>query len=101
MVRYLFAVPLTVVGAIGATIGLIRPWQDGRSAADLALHDLFADGPPDTSPGFVASIALPLLAGVVVAVLGLLMRRKALVALGWLVCAFPPDCGRWAPLTTT
>ncbi|WP_158888620.1 hypothetical protein [Amycolatopsis anabasis] len=94
MVRYLLAVLLVAIGAVGAVAGFCRPWRGGQHAADFALTDLLTPGQSTASPGFAASVAGAVLVGLLAAAIGVLVRVHWLAVAGWLVCAVPT--GLWA-----
>ncbi|GAA1963197.1 hypothetical protein [Amycolatopsis minnesotensis] len=94
MVRFVLAVLFALIAVTGVVVGCSKPWQDGHHASDLALADLVTSNPSHTTPNWFASIALTLVASVVLAAMGVLARWRLLVVLGWLVCVVP--VGLWA-----
>jgi hypothetical protein len=86
MVRYLLAGLFAVIATIVTTVGMVRPWQGTHHAADFALRDLVTSGPETQAPGFLASVALPVLAGVAIAALGVAFRARRTVTAGWAIC---------------
>ncbi|WP_215541763.1 hypothetical protein [Amycolatopsis sp. CA-230715] len=94
MVRFVLAVVFGLIAVAGVVVGCSKPWQGGHHASDLALADLVTSNPSHTTPNWFASIALALVASVVLAGLGVLARRRLLVVAGWLVCVVP--VGLWA-----
>lgn len=89
--RTLLAWLLGIAGIAAVGYGTFKPWHDGRTAAELPMADLFA-GIQAEPAALIASLAVPLLVGGAVALVGLLLSTTALrvgsvvllaVVLGW------------------
>lgn len=91
MRRFLAAL-LTLVGAVAVVFATMRPWQDDRTATDLALRDLFATVEPG-EVNLLTSVAVALLAGALLGLLGMLVRARVSLVLAFLCCAVPT--GAW------
>ncbi|ELS53337.1 hypothetical protein [Streptomyces viridochromogenes] len=74
------AVLLTLVGAAALVLSAFQPWYEGREPREVALTDLFTGLEPAAAGGAAASMLLPLVAVAAVAVLGLLVRSRAVLA---------------------
>lgn len=79
---------LVLVGGAVAVLGSWRPWWTGRSGEGIPLEELVTA--PGSGQAFVLwSLALPVLVGVVLAVLGLVRTSRAVIALGGVLAALP------------
>lgn len=94
MRRFLAALS-TVAGAVALVVATMRPWLGERTAVELSLPALFGGTEPAGGPGVLASVAVPLIAGALLAVLGMLVRRKALLALAFLAGLVPVAGWLW------
>ncbi|RZQ63526.1 hypothetical protein [Amycolatopsis suaedae] len=92
--RYLLALLLTLLGSGGLVLGMFRSWREDRSASDFALRDVFTQSPTTTEAGFFTSVAVLLLAAVVVGLFGALVRSRVLLGLATLAALVPT--GLWA-----
>ncbi|OZM73605.1 hypothetical protein CFN78_08730 [Amycolatopsis antarctica] len=88
MRRFLAAL-FTLAGAVAAVVATLRPWQGERTASDLALRDLFGTGDEVGPANLFGSLALPLLAGAIVGLLGMLLRKRFPLVLAFLACLVP------------
>ncbi len=70
---------LGLAGLAAVGYGAFRPWHDGRAATDLPISDLFSGVHPEPA-ALVASMAVPVLLGGLLALVGLLLSTAALRA---------------------
>ncbi|MBT2505428.1 hypothetical protein J7I98_05830 [Streptomyces sp. ISL-98] len=88
MFRTVLGCVLGLLGAAAAVLSPFRAWYDGRSGRDYRVQDLFG-GITDSEPGLAGSILLPFAIAAGLALVGLLLRSRAAVALaGVVVIAF-------------
>lgn len=77
---------VALVGALGVTASAYLDWYGGRDATDIPLERLFqttvTTGPPSS---YWNSMALALSLVTVLAVLGVLLLSRFVLALGWLI----------------
>ncbi|MFR9673604.1 hypothetical protein [Streptomyces sp. TR02-1] len=86
MIRNATGALIALVGAAAAVWSTFLPWYGGRDGKDYALSALFsADGITAAQPALFAGLFLPMLAAAVVAVLGVLLRSRAVVGSAALV----------------
>ncbi|MFK0096863.1 hypothetical protein [Streptomyces sp. NPDC091040] len=87
MIRNVLGAVLALAGAAAAVLSPFRDWYDGRLGRHYRLGDLFtATGATGTqSGGLFGSLWLPFLCAAVVAVLGVVLRSRTLVALAGVV----------------
>ncbi|MEU0922239.1 hypothetical protein ABZ384_32950 [Streptomyces cyaneofuscatus] len=79
-IRNTMGLILAVVGAAAALWAPFRSWYNGRLGRDFRVWELFTGaGVTDSGAGLFASMFLPLLAGAVLAVLGVVFRSRLLV----------------------
>ncbi|WP_137988753.1 hypothetical protein [Streptomyces vilmorinianum] len=84
MVRNVIGSVLALAGATAAVWSPFRAWYDGRHGSDYRIDDLFG-GITDAKAEVVGSILLPFAFAAVVALLGVVLRSRILVALAGLV----------------
>lgn len=84
MIRNALGSVVALVGAAAAVVSPFRDWYGGRPGRDYRIQDLF-DGITDTSSGVLLSILLPFLFAALVALAGVLLRSRLLVAFAGLV----------------
>ncbi|TLQ45322.1 hypothetical protein [Streptomyces marianii] len=84
MVRNVIGSVLALAGAAVAVCGPFRAWYGGRLGVDYRIQDLFG-GITDAQTEVVSSIALPYAFSALVALLGVVLRSRLLVALAGLV----------------
>jgi hypothetical protein len=70
---------LGLAGLAAVGYGTFRPWHDGRAATDLPIADLFSGIHPEPA-ALLTSMAVPLLLGGLLALIGLLLSATALRA---------------------
>jgi hypothetical protein len=70
---------LGLAGLAAVGYGTFRPWYDGRAATDLPIADLFSGVHPEPA-SLAASMAVPVLLGGLLALVGLLLSTAALRA---------------------
>ncbi|MFE9838640.1 hypothetical protein ACFYP4_26395 [Streptomyces sp. NPDC005551] len=86
MVRNVLGSVLALLGAAAAVWSPFRAWYGGRHGRYYRVGDLFSGaGVGDARAGLFASLFLPLLAAAVLAVIGVLLRSRLLVALAGVV----------------
>ncbi|MGQ4484592.1 hypothetical protein LRE75_20060 [Streptomyces sp. 372A] len=87
MIRNVLGAVLALAGAAAAVLSPFRDWYDGRLGRHYRLGDLFTGtGAAGTqSGGLFGSLWLPFLCAAVVAVLGVVLRSRALVAVAGVV----------------
>ncbi|MFD4375421.1 hypothetical protein [Streptomyces sp. NPDC058486] len=84
MIRNVVGSVLALVGATAAVWSPFRAWYDGRHGSDYAIGDLFT-GITDAKAEVIGSILLPFAFAALVALLGVVLRSRLLVALAGLV----------------
>lgn len=84
MVRNVIGSVLALAGAAAAVWSPFRDWYDGRPGQDYRVQDLF-NGITAAEPGIAASVLLPLAFGALIALLGVVLRSRLLVALAGLI----------------
>ncbi|GAA4421080.1 hypothetical protein GCM10023148_21440 [Actinokineospora soli] len=77
--RTLLAWLLGLAGAAAVGYGVFQPWRGGVAATGLPFTDLFS-GDGGSRADLIASIAVPLLVGAAVAVVGVVVSAGALRA---------------------
>jgi len=92
--RRLLAALLTLAGTVGVVFATMRPWQGDRTALDLALRDVFTTGEDVGGANLFTSLALPMLVGALVGLLGMLVRARVPLLLAFVACLVPT--GMWA-----
>ncbi|MER0243518.1 hypothetical protein AAHZ94_16150, partial [Streptomyces sp. HSW2009] len=87
MVRNVFGSLIALIGATAVVWSPFRAWYDGRHGRDVRIDDLFTgwDGGPGTDVALLRSLLLPMLCAALLALLGLALRVRPLVALAGLV----------------
>ncbi|MGP3949304.1 hypothetical protein [Streptomyces sp. 7N604] len=89
MARNLIGSAIALLGAAAAAWSPFRIWYDGREGRDIRIGDLFTGITAQTPTGLMGSLFLPMLIGAVLAVLGVLLRSRLVVAgAGLVVLAF-------------
>ncbi|MGI5469354.1 hypothetical protein [Streptomyces sp. CA-132043] len=84
VVRNVIGSLIALIGAAAAVWSPFRPWYDGRHGEDFRVADLF-NGITGTGADVMRSLLLPMLAGAVLTLLGVLLRSRLLVTLAGLV----------------
>ncbi|MEU7485614.1 hypothetical protein [Streptomyces sp. NPDC042319] len=84
MIRNVIGSLIALIGAAAAVWSPFRPWYDGRHGEDFRVADLF-NGITGTGADVMRSLVLPMLAGAVLTLLGVLLRSRLLVTLAGLV----------------
>ncbi|QNE75682.1 hypothetical protein F0344_14530 [Streptomyces finlayi] len=84
MIRNVLGSVVALVGAAAAVVSPFLDWYEGRRGRDYRVQDLFG-GITDTSSGVLVSILLPFLLAALVALVGVLLRSRLMVALAGLV----------------
>ncbi|MFD0429493.1 hypothetical protein ACFQ60_22790 [Streptomyces zhihengii] len=84
MVRNVIGSVLALTGATAAVWSPFRDWYDGRPGRDYRVQDLF-DGITGAGSGIAASVMLPLAFGALIALIGVVLRSRLLVALAGLI----------------
>ncbi|NWF27934.1 hypothetical protein HW130_16955 [Streptomyces sp. PKU-EA00015] len=84
MIRNVIGSILALAGAAAAVWSPFRAWYDGRHGRDYRVQDLFI-GITGTGGPLPTSVLLPLAFGALIALLGVLLRSRLLVALSGLV----------------
>ncbi|MEV0746344.1 hypothetical protein AB0I75_14205 [Streptomyces sp. NPDC050273] len=88
MIRNVLGSIVALLGAAAAVLSPFRDWYDGRLGRYYGVDDLFT-GVTAARPGVLGSILLPFLFAAVLAVVGVVLRFRPLVALaGVLVLGF-------------
>ncbi|MFE9856673.1 hypothetical protein [Streptomyces sp. NPDC005780] len=88
MIRNVLGSIVALLGAAAAVLSPFRDWYDGRLGRYYGVDDLFT-GVTAAHPGVLGSILLPFLFAAVLAVVGVVLRFRPLVALaGVLVLGF-------------
>nr|WSW67524.1 hypothetical protein OG461_15615 [Streptomyces sp. NBC_00995] len=88
MIRNVLGSIVALLGAAAAVLSPFRDWYDGRLGRYYGVDDLFT-GVTSAHPGVLGSILLPFLFAAVLAVVGVVLRFRPLVALaGVLVLGF-------------
>ncbi|MFE6779827.1 hypothetical protein [Streptomyces sp. NPDC057702] len=87
MVRNVFGNLIALIGATAVVWSPFRAWYDGRHGRDVRVDDLFGglDGARGIEVGLLRSLFLPMACAAVLALVGLVSRRRPLVALAGLV----------------
>ncbi|MYY06413.1 MULTISPECIES: hypothetical protein [unclassified Streptomyces] len=87
MIRNVLGAIVALVGAAAAVLSPFRDWYDGRLGRHYRLGDLFTGtGVSGAHPGgLFTSLWLPFLCAAVVAVVGVVLRSRLLVALAGVV----------------
>ncbi|WP_299535197.1 hypothetical protein [uncultured Streptomyces sp.] len=84
MIRTVLGSAVALAGAAVAVLSPFRDWYGGRLGRSYRVRDLFGDLTPDRPP-LLMSLLLPFVLAAVLAVLGVLLRQRLLVALAGLV----------------
>ncbi|GGU09177.1 hypothetical protein [Streptomyces lateritius] len=84
MVRNVIASVLAIAGATAAVWSPFRAWYGGRHGSDYRIGDLFG-GITDAKAGVFGSILLPFALAALVALVGLVLRSRILVAVAGVV----------------
>ncbi|MEW2555349.1 hypothetical protein AB0957_26920 [Streptomyces zhihengii] len=84
MVRNVIGSVLALAGATAAVWSPFRDWYDGRPGRDYRVQDLF-NGITGAGSGIAASVLLPLAFGALIALIGVVLRSRLLVALAGLI----------------
>ncbi|THA73905.1 hypothetical protein E6R60_23205 [Streptomyces sp. A0642] len=88
MIRNVLGPVLALLGAAAAVLSPFRDWYDGRLGRHYGVDDLFT-GVTGAHPGVLGSILLPFLFAAVLAVAGVVLRFRPMVAVaGVLVLGF-------------
>lgn len=87
MIRNVLGAIVALIGAAAAVLSPFRDWYDGRLGRSYRLGDLFTGtGVTGAHPGgLFTSLWLPFLCAAVVAVVGVVLRSRLLVALAGVV----------------
>ncbi|WP_436847114.1 hypothetical protein [Streptomyces buecherae] len=87
MVRNVFGSLIALIGATAVVWSPFRAWYDGRHGRDVRVDDLFGglDGGRGVEVSLLRSLFLPMACAALIAVVGLLLRSRLLVALAGLV----------------
>ncbi|MFJ5832406.1 hypothetical protein [Streptomyces sp. NPDC093089] len=84
MIRNVVGSVLALAGATAAVWSPFRAWYDGRHGRDYAIDELFT-GITDTRSDVLASILLPFAFAALLALVGVVLRSRLLVALAGVV----------------
>ncbi|MFJ3768121.1 hypothetical protein ACIPQJ_17260 [Streptomyces sp. NPDC090082] len=84
MIRNVVGSVLALAGATAAVWSPFRAWYDGRHGRDYAIGELFT-GITDAKADLAGSILLPFAFAALLALVGVLLRSRPLVALAGLV----------------
>ncbi|WP_030986279.1 hypothetical protein [Streptomyces sp. NRRL S-1813] len=84
MVRNVIGSLIALVGATAAVWSPFRPWYDGRHGSDVRIEDLF-NGITRSSAALFGSVVLPMAFAVLLTLIGVALRSRALVTLAGLV----------------
>ncbi|MET9297357.1 hypothetical protein [Streptomyces sp. NPDC003077] len=84
MVRNVLGSLFALIGAAAAVWSCFRPWYDDRHGEDIRVRDLFG-GITATNSGLYESLLLPMAFAALVAVVGVALHARALVALAGVV----------------
>jgi hypothetical protein len=84
MVRNVLGAVLAAIGAAAAVYSPFRAWYDHRHGTDVRVQDLFG-GITTHKASLMLSILLPMIVAAVIAVGGVLLRLRPLVALAGVV----------------
>ncbi|MCM2580492.1 hypothetical protein [Streptomyces meridianus] len=84
MVRNLIGSLLAAAGATAAVWSPFRAWYDGRPGQDIRIQDLFG-GITTVDADLFTSMLLPMLAGALITLIGILLRSRAVVAVAGVV----------------
>ena len=88
MIRSVLGPVLALLGAAAAVLSPFRDWYDGRLGRHYGIDDLFT-GITGAHPGVLGSVLLPFLFAAVLAVVGVVLRFRPMVAVaGALVLGF-------------
>ncbi|TRV71680.1 hypothetical protein FKN01_31445 [Streptomyces sp. 130] len=74
------SVLLALAGAAALVLSAFQPWYEGREPREVELTDLFTGLGPETASGTGSSMLVLLAGAAAVAVLGLLLRSRAVLA---------------------
>ncbi|GHB43545.1 hypothetical protein GCM10010347_10940 [Streptomyces cirratus] len=86
MIRNLLGSLLGLIGAAAAVWSPFRAWYDGRHGRDYRLADLFSSGGiTDAKAALFASLLLPFCFAAVLALVAIVLRSRALMALAGVV----------------
>ncbi|MGW1027420.1 hypothetical protein ACWD4J_27635 [Streptomyces sp. NPDC002577] len=86
MVRYVLGSVLALIGATAAVWSPFRAWYDGRLGREYRLGDLFAGtGVTAVRAALFGSLFLPFVVAAVVALAGIALRSRGLVALAGVI----------------
>ena len=84
MARNLFGSVLAAIGAAAAVWSPFRAWYNGRPGEDIRVQDLFG-GITTVDADLFTSMLLPMAAGALITLIGILLRSRAVVAVGGVV----------------
>ncbi|MFC9246621.1 hypothetical protein ACFT7S_22310 [Streptomyces sp. NPDC057136] len=84
MIRNVLGSVVALVGAAAAVVSPFRNWYEGRLGRDYRIQDLF-EGITATESAVLLSILLPFLFAAVVALAGVLLRSRLVVAFAGVV----------------
>ncbi|MFJ9851284.1 hypothetical protein [Streptomyces sp. NPDC101150] len=84
MVRNVIGSLIALIGATAAVWSPFRPWYDGRHGSDFRIEDLF-NSITDNRASLYGSVFLPLTVAGLMALVGVVLRSRVLVALAGVV----------------
>ncbi|WP_030813148.1 hypothetical protein, partial [Streptomyces sp. NRRL S-337] len=84
MVRNVLGSLIALIGATAAVWSPFRPWYDGRHGSDIRIEDLF-NGITPNSAALFGSVVLPMAFAALLALIGVALRSRALVAVAGVV----------------
>ncbi|MFC9734687.1 hypothetical protein ACFWGM_25055 [Streptomyces roseolus] len=84
MIRNVVGSVLALVGATAAVWSPFRAWYDGRHGSDYRIGDLFT-GITGSGSGVIGSILLPFAVAALVALIGVVLRSRLLVAVAGVI----------------
>ena len=82
--RTLIAIVATLVGAGAVVYSTFQPWYAGRTGRQIPLSDLW-NGVTTETADMIGSLFVPMVAAAALALLGLTLRKRALMAIGTLI----------------
>ena len=76
---------LALLGAVGVTASAYLNWFDDRTPETVPIDRLFQSGVTEEASSYWTSVALPLAIVTLLAVIGLVLRSRLILVVGWLI----------------
>lgn len=76
---------LALLGAVGVTASAYLSWFSDRTPESAPIDRLFESGVTEQASSYWTSVALPLAVVTFVAAIGVLLRSRVVLAVGWLI----------------